>query len=243
MVDSVGRSIRLTPDLSKHPSPGFKARLFGWAWASLLKLLCLTWRKRYDGFASIDASRKQGHKFLLCFWHGKYIPIMALCRWAWIEQRSESACVFTSLSARGAVISEICRHFGLDCILIPDGGNKYSYQLMRDALACHDAGVIAVDGPLGPYRQVKQGAVRLASELGFHLVPASVYTEQKWVVTSRWDRMEVPKPLSRTALMMGEPVPVGSGLSREEIGVLMHRVEANLESLEQQAEGLFRNPL
>jgi hypothetical protein len=38
-------------------------------------------------------------------------------------------------------------------------------------------------------------------------------------------------------------VPVGSGLSREEIGVLMHRVEANLESLEQQAEGLFRNPL
>lgn len=165
---------------------------------------------------------------------------MALCRWLWIARRAEDACVFTSLSARGAVISEICRIFGLDCILIPDCGHKYSYELMRNALAKHSAGVIAVDGPLGPNRKVKQGAVRLASELGFHLVPASVYAERSWIMKQRWDHMEVPKPLSRIALMMGKPIPVGRDLSRAQIRALMLQLKDRLELLEDQASTLLR---
>jgi lysophospholipid acyltransferase (LPLAT)-like uncharacterized protein len=208
-------------------------------WATFLRLLCSSWRKRYDGFAPIDKARKQGHKFMLCFWHGKYIPIMALCSWLWIERRAENACVFTSLSARGAVIAEICRNFGLDCILIPDYGHKYSYELMRSALADHRAGVIAVDGPLGPNRRVKQGAIRLASELGFHLVPASVFAERSWIMKKRWDKMEVPKPLSRTGLMMGELIPVGRDLSRGQIRALIRQLKDQLEFLEQQAQSLF----
>ncbi|MGH8476092.1 MAG: lysophospholipid acyltransferase family protein [Methylococcales bacterium] len=180
---------------------------------------------------------------MLCFWHGKYIPVMALCAWSWIERRGEHACVFTSLSERGAVIAEICRNFGLDCILIPDGGHKISYDLMCDALGRHRAGVIAVDGPLGPNRRVKQGAIRLASELGFHLVPASVYAERCWIMSKRWDRMEVPKPGSRTALMIGEPILVGRDLSRAQLRALLQRLEERLETLEQQARSLFSDSM
>jgi lysophospholipid acyltransferase (LPLAT)-like uncharacterized protein len=178
---------------------------------------------------------------MLCFWHGQYIPIMALCRWLWIECRAEDACVFTSFSARGAVIAEICRKFGLDCILIPDQGHQLSYELMRNALARHRAGVIAVDGPLGPNRRVKQGAIRLASELGFHLVPAAVFAESSWIMKTRWDRMEVPKPLSRTSLMMGEPIPVEKDLPRARIRTLTRQLKERLEVLEKQAEKLFAN--
>ena len=177
---------------------------------------------------------------MLCFWHGQYIPIMALCRWLWIERRAETACVFTSLSARGAVIAEICRRFGLDCVLIPDGGHRYSYELMRDGLATHRAGVVAVDGPLGPNRKVKQGAIRLASELGFHLVPASTFSERNWVMKQRWDKMEVPKPFSRTSLMMGEPIPVGRDLSRSQIRGLMRELACRLECLEKQAISMIK---
>ncbi len=176
---------------------------------------------------------------MLCFWHGKYVPVLALCSWLWIERRSENACVFTSLSERGAVIAEICRNFGLDCILIPDRGHKVSYELMRNTLDEHRAGVIAVDGPLGPNRRVKQGAIRLASDLGFHLVPASVYAERSWIMKKRWDRMEVPKPLSRTGLMIGEPIPVGRDLSRGQVRALLWQLEERLEVLERQARCLF----
>ncbi|MCI0666585.1 MAG: hypothetical protein L0Y38_04670 [Methylococcaceae bacterium] len=222
---------------------GLKIRLLGWLWATFLRSLCWSWRKRYDGLAPIDEARKQGHKFMLCFWHGKYIPIMALCSWLWIERRAENACVFASLSARGAVIAEICRNFGLDCVLIPDLGHKYSYELMRNALSEHRAGVIAVDGPLGPNHRVKQGAIRLASELGFHLVPASVFADRSWIMEERWDRMEVPKPLSRTGLVMGDPIPVAPDLSRGQIRALVRYLEDRLDVLEEQARWLFLDAL
>lgn len=175
---------------------------------------------------------------MLCFWHGKYLPVFALCRWLWIQQRRESACVFTSQSARGQVISEICRHFGLDCIQIPDVGRKYSYQLMRDALAEHTAGVIAVDGPLGPYRQVKQGAIRLAAELGYFLVPASTSAPRKWVMAQRWDRMEVPGFFSRVGLSMGQPIPVPPDIRKDQIRALMDELYNTLEALERRAHSL-----
>ena len=65
----------------------FRAKLTGWLWATALRLLCRSWKKRYEGFKSIDQKRRQGRKMMLCFWHGKYLPIFALCRWLWIEQR------------------------------------------------------------------------------------------------------------------------------------------------------------
>jgi len=216
-----------------------RARIMGWMWASILRLLCTTWRKRYEGFEAIDCERAQGAKMMLCFWHGKYLPVFALCRWLWIEQRGESACVFTSLSARGQVISEICRHFGLDCVQIPDLGRKQSYQIMRDALAEHKAGVIAVDGPLGPYRQAKQGAIRLASELGYFLVPASTSSQWTWVMAQRWDRMEVPLCFSRIGLSMGQPVPVPPDIRKEQIRGLMAELYDRLEALEYRAHSLI----
>ena len=216
-----------------------RARIMGWLWASVLRLLCATWRKRYEGFEAIDRERAQGTKMMLCFWHGKYLPVFALCRWLWIEQRGESACVFTSRSARGQVISEICRHFGLDCVQIPDMGRKQSYQLMRKALAEHTAGVIAVDGPLGPYRQVKQGAIRLAAELGYLLVPASTSAQRKWVMAQRWDRMEVPLFFSRVGLSMGQPIPVPPDVRKDQIRALMDELCNTLEALERRAHSLI----
>ncbi|MGR9106456.1 MAG: lysophospholipid acyltransferase family protein [Gammaproteobacteria bacterium] len=242
MEGLVGASRSCASSVPESLPPGLKTRLIGWLWATFLRLLCRSWRKRHDGFASIDEARKHGHKFLLCFWHGKYIPIMALCHWLWIECREENACVFTSLSARGRVIREICRNFGLDCILIPDHGHKQSYDLMLEALAGHRAGVIAVDGPLGPDRQVKQGAIRLASDLGFHLVPAGVHADRKWTLAKRWDKMEVPKPLSRVSLIMGEPIAVDRGLSRRDVRFLIQRLKDALDNLEDRARYVLADP-
>ena len=234
------RSLAQSGDGDALPKIPRRARIMGWLWAGVLRLLCATWRKRYEGFEAIDRERAQGAKMMLCFWHGKYLPVFALCRWLWIEQRCESACVFTSLSARGQVISEICRHFGLDCVQIPDLGRKQSYQLMRDALAEHTtAGVIAVDGPLGPYRQVKQGAIRLASELGYFLVPASTSAQRQWVMAQRWDRMEVPFFFSRVGLSMGEPIPVPADIRKEQMRGLMGELYDRLEALERRAHALI----
>ena len=219
--------------------PGWRASVSGWLWATGLRLLCFTWRKRYQGFEPIDRERADGGKMMLCFWHGQYLPIFALCRWLWIEQRNESACVFTSLSARGAVIAEICRNFKLDCVQIPDRGHKHSYQLMRDALMRHTSGVIAVDGPLGPHHKVKPGAIRLASDLGYFLVPAATCAAQSWVMEQRWDRMTIPHPFTRIGLSMGAPIAVPAGIEKSQIRQLITLLDQRLDELEEQAGELI----
>jgi lysophospholipid acyltransferase (LPLAT)-like uncharacterized protein len=224
------------PDQSTTVS--FRAKFLGWLFASILKLIFMTWRKSCAGFDAIDRQRENHAKMILCFWHGKYVPIFAMCGWQWVQQRGETAVAFTSLSPRGIVIGEICRQFGLDCVQIPDNGRKASFKLMQEAMQKHTTGVIAVDGPLGPKGVVKQGAIRIASELGYLLVPASVSASHKWVMTKRWDAMEFPMPFSQAALAMGEPIEVELNIDKTAIRQLMNTLAKQINQLENVAKRL-----
>lgn len=215
-----------------------RSKVLGWFFASVLKVFFMTWRKSCSGFDVIDQHRQHNVKMILCFWHGKYVPIFALCGWQWVQQRGQTAVAFTSLSPRGIVIGEICRQFGLDCVQLPDNGRKHSFQLMQEAMHRHTTGVIAVDGPLGPKGVVKQGAIRIASELGYSLVPASVWSNHKWVIAKRWDKMEFPMPFCRAALAMGEPVTVAQEMNKSDIRQLMDTLAKQINQLEIQAKKL-----
>ena len=208
-----------------------RARVLGFFWAWLLRLQFATWRKRCDGMQRLDQILGEGRRVMFSFWHGKYVPLFALLR-------GHQACVFTSESARGDVIVDICRRFGYHCVQIPDSGRGYSLNLMRQALANHQNGGIAVDGPLGPYHRVKKGAVKLASEMGCVIVPASVYARHKRVLKHRWDRMELPRLFTRVGFAIGEPIIVPSQLGAEDLRRYTETVHESLEALERQAAEL-----
>lgn len=110
---------------------------------------------------------------------------------------------------------------------------------MKTALDRHSAGVIAVDGPLGPARKIKQGAVRLASDLNYLLVPAGVCTKHKKVVERRWDKMEIPAPFSLIGLSMGEPIEVPPNITKHQIRKLIDQLFDTFEQLENQAGTLI----
>lgn len=225
------------------PRPGWHARLMGFLWATAMRIFFSSWRKRCVGMEPVDAAKAAGQKMMLCFWHGKYVPIIVLMYWQWIALRGQTAVVFTSRSKRGEIIAEICRRFGLECVLIPDLGQRRSYALMKAALARHDYGVVAVDGPLGPARKVKQGALRLASELRYALVPVSVFAERKKVMEKRWDAMEFPYPFSRVGLAVGDLIPVPDDLDREGVRVVSEALIGALDEAEIQAAALLGHRL
>jgi len=60
---------------------------------------------------------------------------------------------------------------------------------------------------------VKRGAVRLASELGYAIVPVSFAARRTHVLAQRWDRIEVPKLFSRVCLVVGKPIELPTYLS------------------------------
>jgi lysophospholipid acyltransferase (LPLAT)-like uncharacterized protein len=200
-----------------------RATLYGWTMILLLRLLWATWRVNTEEIRRFDALLRN-RRFIVCFWHGKYIPLFILLR-------NHDACIFSSQSFRGMVISTICRHFGYRCVLIPERGEE-AYQRMKSLLATGGTAGIAVDGPLGPRHEVKRGAVRLASELNVPLLGVSVAASRSRVEKGRWDRQEIPLPFSRVSVAVGDPIPVPSHLADDALGTWQDELARELGRLD-----------
>jgi lysophospholipid acyltransferase (LPLAT)-like uncharacterized protein len=63
---------------------------------------------------------------------------------------------------------------------------------------------LTVDGPKGPWRQVKPGVVVLARRLGLPVVPISFSCARHTMLRS-WDHGIVPRPFARLLVGYGEP--------------------------------------
>jgi len=208
---------------------GLAIRVLGWLLSWLFRIYSATWRIHVEGMEQLETAIARGHKVLFVFWHGKYLPLAPLLT-------RHSACAFSSASMRGDIIVEISRHFGLDAIQIPDHGGNRSLDLMRRELFKRRTCAIAVDGPLGPQHDVHRGAIRLASELGFVLLPVSVDAVRTHVLEKRWDRMELPALLTRLYVIVGEPLTVSSHLTEQDISHWKVRLGAALTALDQRAQ-------
>jgi lysophospholipid acyltransferase (LPLAT)-like uncharacterized protein len=66
-----------------------------------------------------------------------------------------------------------------------------------------------LDGPRGPARVAQPGAIWLAKATGHPIIPFHAEAESHWTLRS-WDAAQIPRPFSRVALTVGEPlwVPV-----------------------------------
>lgn len=209
---------------AQGPGSG-RARVLGLLAAAWLRLQRATWRVSQEGVDRFDTALERGERVIVVFWHGKYVPLFVLLR-------GRSACVFTSLSRRGAVIAELCRRFGYRPVSLPDHGGDRSLEEMRRALAGSPVAGIAADGPQGPYHVFKRGAIELASSLGCPLIPTGVAARRKRVLHQRWDRMELPRLFTRIGLAMGEAVHVPPDV----IGESLHRWQLELASALERAE-------
>jgi lysophospholipid acyltransferase (LPLAT)-like uncharacterized protein len=74
---------------------------------------------------------------------------------------------------------------------------------------------VCPDGPAGPPRVLKRGAVVMALESGRPLVPLRFACERE-VELPRWDRLRVPAPGSAVTVTCGDPIaPEGDGAEAE----------------------------
>lgn len=212
---------------------GVRARLVALAIAAGLRLSFVTWRKRTLGLDRLDRMLAAHEPLIAAFWHGR---IAALFPWL----AGRQAVIFTSVSRRGDVIAEACQRFGYECVQIPDHGRTHSLAIMKETLARQPVCGVAVDGPLGPYHSVKHGAVELASELGFRIVPISVDADRKWVAKRRWDRHEIPLPFARVVLVAGEPLTVPPRLDADGVVRWSERLRAALIEGDRESTALVR---
>ena len=198
----------------------------------LINALGHTLRWRTEGLQHLDAIRASGRQPVMAFWHGRILP-------ATYYFRRRGIVVITSENFDGEWIARIIQRFGYGTARgsTSRGAKRAVLQLVKEMKAGRPAG-FTIDGPRGPARVAQAGAVWLASATGNPLLPFHLEASSHWSLRS-WDRTQIPKPFSRVALVVGQPIEVSRGASPEILEQTRRDLERQLGALEDRARRLL----
>ena len=200
---------------------------------AIINALGHTLRWKVEGLHHFDAVVAAGRQPVMAFWHGRILP-------ATFYFRRRGIVVITSENFDGEWIARIIERFGYGTARgsTTRGGQRALIQLVRDMETGKPAG-FTLDGPRGPAKVAQPGAVWLARKTGNPVLPFHLEASSYWSVNS-WDRTQIPKPFSRVALVVGEPMRVPSTASDGQLESARAELEGRLASLERRALELVR---
>jgi lysophospholipid acyltransferase (LPLAT)-like uncharacterized protein len=176
--------------------------------------------------------RPPGTGSVYCFWHSQLLALAYL-------YRNRNVHVLVSGHRDGEYIVQVTRRLGYGAVR--GSSTRGGIRVLTEALARLGEGIdIAVtpDGPRGPRQKFKPGALFLARESGAPIVLGACVPEKAWRFNS-WDGFYVPKPFSRAALVVGDPIHVPKTLTDDEVEAKCLELENTLNELTQRAEHAF----
>lgn len=144
--------------------------------------------------------------------------------------------VLISRHADGELIAQACRLLGYGTIRgsSKHGGSRAMFEMIRDADSTAHL-IVTPDGPRGPRRRMKAGAVLVASQTGLPIVPIGLGFTSAWRAGS-WDRFAVPRPFSTLVGVVGEPIVVPADLRSDEIDGYIELAQQRLAAVTVAAE-------
>lgn len=173
--------------------------------ASILRCLNATLRWHNLGLLQDRDFWDKGGPHITAFWHNQQLVMP----WIYLDfPHRNPIWVLISEHNDGRIIARIIERLGLCSVAGSStrGGLRGLLELSRRV---KDGGHVAItpDGPRGPVYKSKIGALILAQRTGKPIHPMACAAQKKWVFGS-WDRMFLPKPFSKAARYMGEPLVI-----------------------------------
>lgn len=196
-----------------------------------------------------DLDRLGREAAIIAFWH-ECLPCMPML-WRRVRERGiaaggpREAHVLISRHRDGQLISRIVARFGLVTVAGSSGREKQGRRSERGGaagfrrlLALLRSGQhvgITPDGPRGPAHQVQLGVAQLAAVSGAPVTPCAVATRPALRLPS-WDRMALPLPFGRGAIVVLPHVVVG----RDAAAASVPAIGAALDEAMRQARAALR---
>ncbi len=128
----------------------------------------------------------------------------------------------------GVVIRGSSTHTGARAL------RDYYLALSRDSVSP----AITPDGPRGPPRKFKPGAILLAQLSQRPIVPMAYAASRAWRI--KWDQFVIPMPFARVAIAVGEAVYVPKGLDAVALERHQHDMEVRLQALFEAARAALK---
>ena len=217
-------------DLSEYSlKQRFTIRLADLAFYTLINLIGRTIKFEVTGWENHEKIISDGHLPIYVFWHERIF----LTTYWW---RNRRIVVLTSKSFDGEYIARFIQRFGYGAVRGSStrggvGAVVEMVRLMRSG--CTTA--FTIDGPKGPPRVAKLGAVLLAKKSGHPICPVTMALERRWIAPT-WDNFQVPKPFSRACVFVASPIYVAADADEAELTRKNSQLQATLDELTERGE-------
>ena len=206
--------------------PPVLAVLTGRLMARYVRLVAATCRVEGPGVTQDPA--------VLAFWHEYNLAGAAA---AHRLRRHQHHVSFSTRTFRGQVMNAMLAALDAGSVPLPgEGERQEAARLSREMARIGRSGssiVVSPDGPVGPYRRAKPGALIVARESGLPLRPWAVAARPAVRLRRRWDRHVVPLPFCRLRVEEGPPLTVGP---REPLRPLLGRLQEALDEVTARAD-------
>jgi lysophospholipid acyltransferase (LPLAT)-like uncharacterized protein len=199
-----------------------------------LNLLCKTLRVDKVNQKIIEELENLNQNFVLAFWHGTMIL-------PWFLHRNKNFSALTSLSKDGDLLAKQLKYWKYNVIRgSSHKGGDVALGIMIDCAKNKYSIAITPDGPTGPPRKFKAGAVITAKKSGIPLILAGVGFDKKKQLKS-WDSFQIPFPFSKAKIIYSEPIIVDSNLDYQQTDKIIKYCENLLNNLQNKAEIFSHN--
>lgn len=193
-----------------------------------INLLCKSLKIEFVNKQSVDELEKAERNYVLAFWHGTMLL-------PWYVNKNKGFIGLTSKSKDGNLLAKVLKNWNYTVVRgSSHKGGDVALGVMVDYARNKKSIAITPDGPRGPAKKMKAGAVVTAKKANVPLVLVGIGFKKKRILKS-WDSFEVPKLFTSAKIIFSEPIYVSSSLSYEETSALIKECENKLNWLQNEA--------
>ena len=187
------------PKPPTDPSPATRplVAILGFAAGFVARLWLLT--IRYSVLPHPLLRTDSSRRWVLALWHGQLFPLMG-------HRRRCTTAAIVSKSSDGQILAWAMRWFRVVAVRGSSsrGGKVALAGIIERVRSGYDV-AFAVDGPIGPRRTARAGALAAAERTGAWVVPYACACS-RFTVLRTWDRFVVPWPFCRIVVVLGKPI-------------------------------------
>ncbi len=166
----------------------------------LIRFLYGSCRWKVTGFEHIEHLIDKNSSFIIAYWHGNmFIPYLKFAKYHFH--------ILAGFHRDAELGVSIGKKLGWKFLRGSSSqkGSEVFQQIVKLLSKPNNVFAITPDGPKGPAKIPKPGAVRAAQKSGVPIIPAAGRSRRSWGFTN-WDTFHITKPFTRIELTFGEPM-------------------------------------
>jgi lysophospholipid acyltransferase (LPLAT)-like uncharacterized protein len=192
-------------------------------------VLCKTLKVTVTNGEAFEQLIKENKNYIVAFWHGTMLL-------PWYLSRNKNVAALTSKSKDGDLLARLLKSWNYQVIRgSSSSGGEIALGIMIDYAKNKNSIAITPDGPKGPAKKLKAGAVVTAKKSGLPLVLIGIGYNKKKILRN-WDSFQIPAFFSKANAIYSEPIYIDKNLDYNGTSEMIDMCEAKLNELQVKAE-------